>query len=858
MEPVGLAVGGVGLVGLFSTCVNCFELVQNGRYLGRDYILLETKFDNLRLRFRSWGRACGFMDSGRYDVRLDNQEIKSSIESTMANLIHLFQNGSQLQEKYGLKDEWKTSMIVPQNDAPGLNILSSSITTGSWLGTTLDRLKHRIESTKKRASLGRTARWAIEDKTKFEELITHLRDLIEDLERMTQWEEIIRQQHRALQREIDSICEVEQLEAFEEARLGHHDIVSRAASLRLSRTQTRITTFEDKSGSASIAPYRSPQAIPNTAIESDWHDFAQDMREPIKHVGPTTHLELNSVECEGQPETSCFDTPEYKCGMRAIGDWVLLPNSESPGQLHLSGQKVFTISDPSFQKDHIHFILSKHFLCDHSDSHFLGETPKYFKVSVQLLSEELCLSLNSLPDWCRPHLDAGLKSGVTLHSPFLWHYHGRRKIARYLDHEPLSCLISLLDSVMAEEYAAVDRLLRKNAINWHYISYIFIPGEVVVRHAGADTRNAEGYELTSWARPEPAVLTLSVSCLALDDKPKRHDFSITLPLFEFHGIEEKMSIRDLPISPLKYLRVGIRHSLCRRATILANFKDRRLFQYKESKSNRNYCMLDPATYALVHRSTAKTSEIRVTIFNFKTRLWETVNVSQLQPATWDDGALELCWLKQSTKDSLLAICGAQMKKETPGKRGEATMLVFYGASGTGKSFVVEGLAQHLRKPLMHLPATGSSVEQLEQYLTMGQIWDVIYTIDCPVYSGMKTATKTGIERSSLKTLLRRMTQIQGTLIVESSTADLGSDVLSRANLLVYFPVIGNGRRLDLWVRALKQNDLYSEQDFNAADGSIGVGFKRSVIAKLVDIDLNPIEIEKVISNSKRVAAGLEL
>lgn len=64
MEAAGLVrvLGVAGLAGLFSSCMDCFELVQHGRYLGRDYLLVETKFENLKLRFLTWGRACGLMD----------------------------------------------------------------------------------------------------------------------------------------------------------------------------------------------------------------------------------------------------------------------------------------------------------------------------------------------------------------------------------------------------------------------------------------------------------------------------------------------------------------------------------------------------------------------------------------------------------------------------------------------------------------------------------------------------------------------------------------------------------------------------------------------------------------------------
>ena len=67
MEAVGLGVGVVGLAGLFSACIDCFELVQRGRYHGKDFLLLETKFTNQRLRLKTWGRACGFTNAGADD-----------------------------------------------------------------------------------------------------------------------------------------------------------------------------------------------------------------------------------------------------------------------------------------------------------------------------------------------------------------------------------------------------------------------------------------------------------------------------------------------------------------------------------------------------------------------------------------------------------------------------------------------------------------------------------------------------------------------------------------------------------------------------------------------------------------------
>ncbi|KAH8879064.1 hypothetical protein GQ53DRAFT_856395 [Thozetella sp. PMI_491] len=63
MEPVGLAVGVVGLLGLFSTCLEAVERVDAYREFGRDSHHLATRFEAERLRFQQWGRAVGIAQS---------------------------------------------------------------------------------------------------------------------------------------------------------------------------------------------------------------------------------------------------------------------------------------------------------------------------------------------------------------------------------------------------------------------------------------------------------------------------------------------------------------------------------------------------------------------------------------------------------------------------------------------------------------------------------------------------------------------------------------------------------------------------------------------------------------------------
>lgn len=59
MEPAGLAVGALGLVGLFSSCLEVVEKVDSYRDFNQDSRSLSAQFDAEKIRFQRWGRAVG-------------------------------------------------------------------------------------------------------------------------------------------------------------------------------------------------------------------------------------------------------------------------------------------------------------------------------------------------------------------------------------------------------------------------------------------------------------------------------------------------------------------------------------------------------------------------------------------------------------------------------------------------------------------------------------------------------------------------------------------------------------------------------------------------------------------------------
>jgi Prion-inhibition and propagation len=59
MEPASLTVGVVGLAGLFSACMECFDYLQLGQAFGEDYGKCLLRLDAAKLRFSRWGEAMG-------------------------------------------------------------------------------------------------------------------------------------------------------------------------------------------------------------------------------------------------------------------------------------------------------------------------------------------------------------------------------------------------------------------------------------------------------------------------------------------------------------------------------------------------------------------------------------------------------------------------------------------------------------------------------------------------------------------------------------------------------------------------------------------------------------------------------
>lgn len=82
MEPVGLAVGVLGLASLFSASLDAVGRFESWRNFSDEYHLVRTLLEGQKLRLRLWGRAVGFdngdVSANHYEA-LDDPQIRSMI-----------------------------------------------------------------------------------------------------------------------------------------------------------------------------------------------------------------------------------------------------------------------------------------------------------------------------------------------------------------------------------------------------------------------------------------------------------------------------------------------------------------------------------------------------------------------------------------------------------------------------------------------------------------------------------------------------------------------------------------------------------------------------------------------------------
>lgn len=158
MEPVGLAVGVVGLAGVFSVCLDAVERFDAWKNFGDELATLRVRVEVQRLRLDKWGQAVGLKQSSASDVEGHHHPALEDARTsrTVKTLLTTIQDVSIR----------KGSAFFADN--------SESVGAGSDLAT---QGHFGISPTSKRARL----KWAFKDKITVRAAVEELAGLIQDL-----------------------------------------------------------------------------------------------------------------------------------------------------------------------------------------------------------------------------------------------------------------------------------------------------------------------------------------------------------------------------------------------------------------------------------------------------------------------------------------------------------------------------------------------------------------------------------------------------------------------------------------------------------------------------------------------------
>jgi len=498
MEPIGVA----SLTRLFSNCIECFHLAQQGRYLGRDYHILETKFMNQRLRLLAWGRACGLAPQNITPPKVANitwtEDARIAVSDTLTRISCLFEDRRKLHEVYGLRvmgdcirgrrrSSASKALEPIVNLALKLQSHAAHSGVGNFAANFLSSGKHPGTDVKT------PMRWVISDKAKFAELIQHLKDFIDDLENLTSPFNVSQLQRELIRAEMDSINDTDELAIIEEAHIGTSDPVADAATLRLAQIQASakvgptpeltITDYDVKDPQP--PPYDPPSPQDD---EPDWYLITPPSSAKSSSVQTWfSHQELHRVICETRSARIFLDPPTYySVGPRESTQWLFIDQDsplKNPEALHLSGcRPLKNLKGYLAQNSQLFFLVFREYTCSHEFGTFREVVPSEPKIYIA--SEALAKELKKLMGefWKR---DAGMwpdfAVGMELSWPYEWYLYNWERIRAHLANmtRPVTeveaateTLLKIVEKHSRGLFQSLESL--KSTITWSLLPFIFV------------------------------------------------------------------------------------------------------------------------------------------------------------------------------------------------------------------------------------------------------------------------------------------------------------------------------------------------------------------------------------------------
>jgi len=222
VDPVGVV---LGLPGLFTACVDCFNYVQFGRSFGIDYSNCLLALDVEKLRFSRWGAAVGISEERVPSLlELDEKE-KHIVENLLESILEIFTKAENASARFEKADRLKRGGEAGDT---ALAVCSPDADLGLRYQTLHSTWKSLVQKRHKKSNVLQKAKWALYQKWQFEAMVAELRSFVNALEDLfppgPKQELLAKREEELCEEEVAELKETTDLILLKEV-VGENDLV---------------------------------------------------------------------------------------------------------------------------------------------------------------------------------------------------------------------------------------------------------------------------------------------------------------------------------------------------------------------------------------------------------------------------------------------------------------------------------------------------------------------------------------------------------------------------------------------------------------------------------------------------------
>ncbi|KAI6085539.1 prion-inhibition and propagation-domain-containing protein [Hypoxylon rubiginosum] len=229
-EAAGLALGAIGIIGIVGALkdtIDLLNLVADSRQLGREYGVLDAKFDIEKTRLLQWAEGVGLTETYP-DARLHQNKTQEMVTRILCCIKSLMEDASCLKQRYGLDEH---NGEKPSGAIQRLHRISDNRMAAFTEAFRTFQLRN--DTTQQNATRKGKVRWVIQDKQKFEVLIQEIAHFNAKLYEIVPIDKNEVTVLRMIAQDIQSLGDLKELKVLLKASLTSHGKINEFTQSRI-------------------------------------------------------------------------------------------------------------------------------------------------------------------------------------------------------------------------------------------------------------------------------------------------------------------------------------------------------------------------------------------------------------------------------------------------------------------------------------------------------------------------------------------------------------------------------------------------------------------------------------------------